>query len=90
MHTRGQGRNAAPRPAGSILSGHPEGEAGLPAKDAAIVLSVTALIVALIVLFLVTAPTMAREPLDGPASSVDPNSHMPTPAPQEIDHASRD
>ena len=73
-----------------------ETDPGLPRKDAAIILTVTALIVGLIVLFLVTAPTFAS-PVEGSLSSPVEGSLSPSPSaesfptpPQETDHAARD
>jgi hypothetical protein len=66
-----------------------ETDPGLPRKDAAIILSVTALIVGLIVLFLVTAPTFAS-PVEGSLSSPSPSTESFPTHPQETDHAARD
>ncbi len=74
-----------------------ETDPGLPRKDAAIILTVTALIVGLIVLFLVTAPTFASpvegsfsSPVEGSLSSPSPSAESSPTNPQETDHAARD
>lgn len=66
-----------------------ETDPGLPRKDAAIILTVTALIVGLIVLFLLTAPTFAS-PVEGSLSSPSPSAESFPTNPQETDHAARD